>query len=237
MNCAKVRNLLVDYSEGSLAAGKRIAIAEHLSHCDECRAELEQIDKLKAAVSSIETPEQDADFWKRFDARLSQRLADAETEGQPLLAGWRLSWQGGFPVAATGVIAALFIAIILAIPALREQDEPKLRLAQEADGYELSEYSDLAYTDLESDEYDLAEPFLGFEYEDSEYTLADSSTDETEPISEEMVALMDKDMETFVNDLVFDSFYDRSVYDLAEEFSQEATDEEIEELYESFISI
>ena len=105
MNCDRAAELLVDYSEGALSARKKRALQGHLSGCKGCRAELSQIERVKERLLSLDAPERDAEFWRRFGVNLSERL-----EGEKhVVTDRRLLWRALAP-AAGGLLALLLLA-------------------------------------------------------------------------------------------------------------------------------
>ncbi len=107
MNCDRAAELLVDYSEDALSARKKRALEEHLSGCEACRAELSQIERVKERLLSLDAPERDTEFWRRFGVNLSERL-----EGEKhVVTDRRLLWRALAP--AAGAACALVIALLI----------------------------------------------------------------------------------------------------------------------------
>jgi anti-sigma factor RsiW len=116
--CADYEFDLVELSEQALAPERAPLVQQHLAHCPRCRAYLEELVQLDAALAAaLPTPEIPAGF----DARLAERiaglqrapdragaLAAAEREHQQLLRqlgralDWRTVLQGVAMGAATG---------------------------------------------------------------------------------------------------------------------------------------
>ena len=67
------KELLLAYSAGQLEEGFSLAIATHISMCDQCRAELESMDVMGGAIfENLEPDEIDSDsFLKTFIIRFS----------------------------------------------------------------------------------------------------------------------------------------------------------------------
>ena len=63
---------LIAYREGEVSG--REAIAGHVSDCSECRAELERIDAVLAALETMEIPDPGSDYGRRVWAQISPRL-------------------------------------------------------------------------------------------------------------------------------------------------------------------
>ena len=225
MNCANIQRILVDYSEDSLGGGKRRAVESHLSGCEACRAELVRIEKVKESVRSLDTPERDAEFWSRFDKKLSLRLADVETE----TAGRRSSWRVWRPLAAAAGVAALVVASLVMF---RGSDydgaAPAVQVAVKApeapETYEFDEV-EIAMSELESlDDEWLDEMLLA---------QADFSNGDFDWDADDMLSLIEEDLSAASEEVVLEYIYEQSMYDFLEDLS----DEEFEEAYVGLASI
>jgi hypothetical protein len=91
----------------------RVGIAGHVADCPECRAELERIDAVLEAITSIPVPDPGVDYGRRVWQQIAPRLP--EKRGR----WWRsffggLNWLTPQRLAAAGAIAALIIAAFLA---------------------------------------------------------------------------------------------------------------------------
>jgi hypothetical protein len=105
---------LIAYHDGE--AAEREAIANHLGDCPECRAELERIDALLAAISTIPAPDPGEDYGQRVWQQISPRLPERRS-------GWwrfllsepkSIHWLEPRRWAAVGAIAALVLAAFIA---------------------------------------------------------------------------------------------------------------------------
>jgi hypothetical protein len=105
---------LIAYYGGEVL--RRDAIADHVTDCPECRAELERIDAVLAALSTMPVPEPGEDYGQRVWQRIAPRLPEKRARwwtfslGNGLTAGWfePRRW------AAVGAIAAVVIVAFLA---------------------------------------------------------------------------------------------------------------------------
>ena len=105
---------LIAYHDGETAA--REGIATHLAECPECKAELERIDALLAAVQAIPVPEPGADYGQQVWQRISPRLPERRARWwEFLLSGPKpLDWLQPRRWAALGAVAALVLAAFIA---------------------------------------------------------------------------------------------------------------------------
>ncbi len=222
MNCASVRKLLVDYSEGALAGSKVPAVERHLSRCELCSRELSKIEELKESILSLGAPERDADFWLEFNRKLSQRLADTERGA----ADRRLLRRPGFTFAA-GVATVLLIVWLtvmwlIAFPGSPERGETAT-LARKA-----SRAGIIGLDDVQP------ELLLPYTYDDgANPALADMSGEEMEQFAEDMLLLIEESWQPASDEIVLDAIYEQSIYDMVEDLSAE----EFEEVYESLESV
>jgi len=96
---------LIAYREG--VAGQRAVISEHLAACAECRAELERIEAVLAALDTLPVPDPGADYGRRVWQEIAQRLA--ERPGR-----WWHVWLEPRRLSAAGAVVALIIAAFVA---------------------------------------------------------------------------------------------------------------------------
>ena len=105
---------LIAYHGGEVL--RRDAIAKHLTDCPECRAELERIDAVLAALSNMPVPDPGDDYGERVWHQIAPRLPGRRmpwwnfAAGRGRTAGWFAPrhW------AAVGAIAAVVIVAFLA---------------------------------------------------------------------------------------------------------------------------
>ena len=95
---------LIAYKEG--VAAQRAVIAQHLAACEECRAELERIEAVLAALDTLPVPNPGDDYgrhvWQQIAPRLSERPAR-----------WWQEWFEPKRLAAFGTLAAIIVAAFL----------------------------------------------------------------------------------------------------------------------------
>jgi len=96
---------LIAYREG--VAEQRAAISQHLGECEECRAELQRIEAVLAALDSLTVPDPGADYGRQVWKEIAPRLP--ERPGR-----WWQVWLEPRRLAAAGVFAALIVAAFVA---------------------------------------------------------------------------------------------------------------------------
>ena len=92
---------LIAYREG--VAEQRAVISEHLAACEECRAELERIEAVLAALDTLPVPDPGADYGRKVWRAIAPRLAEKP-------ARWWQVWMEPWRIAAAGAVVALIIA-------------------------------------------------------------------------------------------------------------------------------
>lgn len=107
---------LIAYHEGETT--QREAIAEHLTACGACRAELERIEAVLRALDNLPVPERGADYGRSVWQKIAPRLP--ERAGR----GWRM-WFEPRRLVAFGAVAAMVIAAYVA--GLRTRPQPPVQ--------------------------------------------------------------------------------------------------------------
>src|SRR5436309_16105340 len=96
---------LIAYREG--VAERRAVIADHLSACEKCRAEMERIEAVLAALDTLPGPEPGADYGRQVWKEIAPRLAE-----QP--GRWWRAWFEPRGIGAAGGMVALIVAAFVA---------------------------------------------------------------------------------------------------------------------------
>jgi hypothetical protein len=96
---------LIAYREG--VAPERAGISEHLAACEECRAELERIEAVLAALDTLPVPDPGDDYGRRLWQQIAPRLPEKRER-------WWQAWFEPKRLAAIGAVAVLIIAAFLA---------------------------------------------------------------------------------------------------------------------------
>src|SRR5437879_13322203 len=90
---------LIAYREG--VAEQRAVIVDHLSACEKCRAEMERIEAVLAALDTLPVPDPGADYGREVWQGIAPRLA-----GRPDR-GWRARVVPGRHSAAGGMVGLI----------------------------------------------------------------------------------------------------------------------------------
>jgi hypothetical protein len=96
---------LIAYREGE--ASRREAIAGHLAVCKECRAVMERIEAVLAALDTLPVPDPGEDYGRRVWQQIAPRLIEKPRR-------WWQVWMEPRRLAAMGAVTALIIAAFLA---------------------------------------------------------------------------------------------------------------------------
>src|SRR5207245_6700073 len=84
-------------------AEQRAVIADHLSACEKCHAEMERIEAVLAALDTLPVPDPGADYGRQVWKEIAPRLAEKPDR-------WWQVWFEPRRLAAAGGIVALIIA-------------------------------------------------------------------------------------------------------------------------------
>jgi hypothetical protein len=96
---------LIAYREG--VAAQRAVIAQHLAACQECRAELERIEAVLAALDTLPVPNPGDDYGRHVWQQIAPRLPERP-------ARWWQDWVEPKRLGALAAVAALLVAAFLA---------------------------------------------------------------------------------------------------------------------------
>jgi hypothetical protein len=88
-------------------AEQRAVISEHLAACEECRADLERIEAVLAALDTLPVPDPGAGYGRQVWREIAPRLAKKPVPW------WRV-WMEPWRLAAAGAVVALIIAAFVA---------------------------------------------------------------------------------------------------------------------------
>ena len=113
---------LIAYREGITA--ERAVILEHLAACEECRAELERIEAVLAALDALPVPDPGGDYGRRVWQQIAPRLPEKP-------AHWWQSWFEPKRLVAMGAVAALVVAAFLIGRSTRTGGAPELAATKE----------------------------------------------------------------------------------------------------------
>jgi hypothetical protein len=95
---------LIAYREG--VAPERAVISEHLAACEECRAEMDRIDAVLAALDTLPVPDPGDDYGRRLWQQIAARLPEKRER-------WWQTWFEPKRLVAMGSVAALIVAAFI----------------------------------------------------------------------------------------------------------------------------
>jgi len=96
---------LIAYREG--VAEQRAVVAEHLAACEQCRAELQRIEAVLAALDTLPVPDPGADYGRQVWMKIAPRLAEKPDR-------WWQVWFEPRRLGAAGGIVVLIVAAFVA---------------------------------------------------------------------------------------------------------------------------
>jgi hypothetical protein len=100
---------------------QQAAISEHLAACEECRAELQRLETVLAALDALPVPDPGADYGRQVWREIAPRLA--EKPGR-----WWQVWMEPRRLAAAGAVMALIVAAF-AVGRFTRRDNPSDNIA------------------------------------------------------------------------------------------------------------
>ena len=79
MRCKWVQQHLLDYSDKLLDLKTHILIEQHLHSCNECRQELNEIERTIQLLRSVSLEEPPEAFWPDFTSSVMRKIHNLET--------------------------------------------------------------------------------------------------------------------------------------------------------------
>jgi hypothetical protein len=74
MECARIKELLSEYIDGTLGAQARAVVADHVATCKSCKEELASLSALVEELGSLETVKAPEDFLEKIHGRMESRF-------------------------------------------------------------------------------------------------------------------------------------------------------------------
>lgn len=74
MRCSRARKLLSPFMDGELSVKEAHKVRDHVTHCENCREELGQIEHLDALSRTVLPQESSEAYWANFLPRLHQKI-------------------------------------------------------------------------------------------------------------------------------------------------------------------
>lgn len=120
MTCIRCQNLLSGYADGSLPTAHVSRIQAHLSGCESCRRQLEELVALKRLLGSVETPDAGLEFWTAALKRIPPGAARRRRALRAVL---------GIRVAGAAIVALVIGYAMLRQPAEYDSTNPQAPVA------------------------------------------------------------------------------------------------------------
>jgi len=95
MKCNDIRELLAGYQDGELDPTQEEMVREHLSECEQCRAELARLDKVKEVTGKVQYKDLPLEVWEGYWQNLYRRVERG--------LGWILVSIGSIIMAGVGI--------------------------------------------------------------------------------------------------------------------------------------
>jgi len=95
MKCNDIRELLAGYQDGELDPTQEEMVREHLSECEQCRAELARLDKVKEVTGKVQYKDLPLEVWEGYWQNLYRRIERG--------LGWILVSIGSIIMAGVGI--------------------------------------------------------------------------------------------------------------------------------------
>jgi hypothetical protein len=92
MKCEKIQGLLIEYLDRSLNEQDSIIIEEHLSSCEACLKEAEEIESLFLGLNEMELGEPSESLRDKFDNMINSYTLNMDNQVKMPLHGKTLSW-------------------------------------------------------------------------------------------------------------------------------------------------
>jgi hypothetical protein len=115
-DCARIKERLVLHAEGALEPGEALLVVRHLSGCATCRAEADEIGRIRGwlADPALFAPPQDMS-WQLFPEKVAQRAAALPTRRRDWY-GFLLPKWVGFALPLLPIVIGLVWALTLRAP-------------------------------------------------------------------------------------------------------------------------
>jgi anti-sigma-K factor RskA len=134
MDCKKIKELVVDYMDGSLDVQTARKVDEHLSSCEECRAEFSGMKSMWLELDNLEIEQPSSSLKKNIENMIdSYNLGMKNNETAqwyvPILK-WLESWWPKRPAAQFAAMAAVLVIGLMAGLNIGERTESKKEIVQ-----------------------------------------------------------------------------------------------------------
>lgn len=116
MYCSQYRDVLQELVDGTLGPVRRAELQTHLDHCDDCRALVADLQKIRTTAASLDRPQPPDRVWMQIAGRLRQ---EGRVTGSPSTPRRNLAWLA----LAASLVIAVGASIYVLLP-LRSQQVP-----------------------------------------------------------------------------------------------------------------
>jgi anti-sigma-K factor RskA len=132
MACTRYLTQIQEMVDGTLGAIRRAELEMHLDQCEDCRALLDDLRRIRDAAGSLDELQAPDRVWLQIAGRLRQEGRLAQTPATPTRRAWTTPGVGRSRVALLALAAALVIAVGASLMLLWPRGEPARPPAQSA---------------------------------------------------------------------------------------------------------
>ncbi len=134
MDCEDIKELFIEYIDGTLDVKGSRKVDEHLSSCEECRTELDAMKSVWLELDDLETEQVSDNLKKTIDNMIdSYNLGMNNTKKETCymsVSGWLESWWPRGPVIQASVSVAVLVIGLLAGLSIGERTRSKTEIFQ-----------------------------------------------------------------------------------------------------------
>lgn len=110
MYCSQYRDVIQELVEGTLGPVRRAELQTHLDHCDDCRALVSDLQKIRATAASLDRPQPPDHVWMQIAGRLRQ---EGRVSGAAPLPRRNLAWLALAAALVIAVGASIYVLLPL----------------------------------------------------------------------------------------------------------------------------
>jgi hypothetical protein len=110
MYCSQYRDVIQELVEGTLGPVRRAELQTHLDHCDDCRALVSDLQKIRATAASLDRPQPPDHVWMQIAGRLRQ---EGRVSGASSLPRRNLAWLALAAALVIAVGASIYVLLPL----------------------------------------------------------------------------------------------------------------------------
>jgi putative zinc finger protein len=110
MYCSQYRDVIQELVEGTLGPVRRAELQTHLDHCDDCRALVSDLQKIRLTARSLDRPQPPDHVWMQIAGRLRQ---EGRVSGASSLPTRNLAWLALAAALVIAVGASIYVLLPL----------------------------------------------------------------------------------------------------------------------------